>query len=375
MPKYTQDIILTGATGIVGSHILYELLGQHLCGSRTGELVLLVRTSARQSVTERVRAVLSSERLPSLLSDTHVDDLMALLTVVPYDLSASTIAGLPLGTATYHLVHCAATTNLGTDPAAATENKQVNYDGSITLFAALAGRLHKLSYISTVYACGIRTGVIADEYSELSDLQHRNPYEQIKLQTEYELRRRSAEASVDYQVLRPAVVVGRLLDTPHYYLPRYNVIYAYAAFFQKLSRRGVDQHFPIPMHPDSTLHLVPVDYVAKAIVRALDTTILELNIVPATGCPVAQSIETMLSIVGYSAYTFVRELQPTADRLLRAYEARVVSSFGRYIQDAPYTFDNTTLLALMEDTPMPSVEAHFAALMQYAADRDFKASS
>lgn len=374
MPQYTQDIILTGATGIVGSHILYELLHQHLQGLRSGKLIVLVRTSPRQpSAQQRVVDVLSRYRLPSYLQDILPEDLLSLVTVCTYDLRSSTADLLSSIPTDCHLIHCAATTNLGSDTAAESENRTVNYLGSCELLVQYRDRLSKYTYISTVYAAGIRTGTIGDSYQDLTDVRHRNAYEHYKLHTEHELRRLCTSAGIAYQVLRPGVVVGRLLDTPRYFLPRYNVIYAYAAFFQKLSRRGVTQHFSVPVHAESTLHLVPVDYVAKAVIAALHTPISELNIVPAVGCPVQESIATMLSIVGYPHYSFVDQLAAPTDRLQRAYQEKVVSSFGKYIQDAPYTFDNSQLLSLMAETPMPEVRSAFGALIQYAADRSFAA--
>src|SRR5204863_4478544 len=82
----------------------------------------------------------------------------------------------------------------------------------------------------------------------------RNPYERSKYEAEVVVRERARELPV--QILRPSIVVG---DSRSGWTPAFNVLYAPLKAFS----RGA---YPIlPARRDSPVDVVPVDYVADAI--------------------------------------------------------------------------------------------------------------
>jgi|TARA_R110000737_G_scaffold353274_1_gene403728 nucleoside-diphosphate-sugar epimerase len=372
-----RTIILTGATGVVGSHVLFELLLQILQGQFEGKIILLVRGNLRENLSgyDRIVQMLTQKFIPNYLKGFSVNELLAQIVVIECEFSkddlSNILSEIKMEESVF-LIHSAASTNLAPNDSAEKENHEVNYKGSLQLFESCKTMITKFIYISTVYACGRLSGVIKNEYSKLENPDFTNPYEEYKFKTERALSTFCEESNIEYQILRPGVVVGRLIDAPLYYLPKYNVVYAFAAFFHNLKKRGINERIQIKVNPHTSLHLVSVDYVAKSIAKAYtDSCIKELNIIPRQGCKASQ-IRSLLKVVGYDNYQFVGNHAPPQNPFQRAYQSKVAPSFEPYINNEAFEFDNDQLLTLLEDVNMPNVDDHFQALISYAVDKNFE---
>ncbi|WP_262710040.1 SDR family oxidoreductase [Flavobacterium psychrophilum] len=55
-----MKIILTGATGVLGSHIMYEILELFITNSISGKLFLITRNKGKNSAKDRINELLSS---------------------------------------------------------------------------------------------------------------------------------------------------------------------------------------------------------------------------------------------------------------------------------------------------------------------------
>lgn len=371
-----RTIILTGATGVVGSHVLFELLFQRLQGQFYGKIILLVRGNLRQQLSgkDRIFEMFVHESIPSFLKAFSAEELIAHIEVIECEFSnddlSVTLGEIQMESSVY-LIHSAASTNLAPSDSAEKENHEVNYKGSLKLFESCKGLIIKFIYISTVYARGRLTGVVNDEYSKLDHPDFKNPYEEYKFKTERALHELCNEYNIEYQILRPGVVVGRLIDAPLYYLPKYNVVYAFASFFHSLKKRGVNECINIKANPNTSLHLVSVDFVAKMICKAyIESAIKELNIIPRKGCGRDQ-IKLLLKVVGYDNYQFVTENSIPQNPYQRAYQSKVAPSFEPYINEEAFEFDNKQLLSLMGNVYFPDVNDHFESLISYAVEGDF----
>ncbi|MGK0317404.1 MAG: nucleoside-diphosphate-sugar epimerase [Saprospiraceae bacterium] len=372
-----RTIILTGATGVVGSHVLFELLLQRLQRQFEGKIILLVRGNRRKSISgyDRILRILRQELIPDFLKAFSIDELLTHIEVVECEFSKDDLSNILRGIRmeeSVYLIHSAASTNLAPNDSAENENHEVNYKGSLKLFESCKCLITKFIYISTVYACGRLTGVVKDEYSKIKNPVFKNPYEEYKFKTERALAKLCKETNVEYQILRPGVVVGRLIDTPLFYLPKYNVVYAFAAFFYSLKKRGLKECINIKVNPNTSLHLISVDYVAKSIAKAYsESYIKELNIIPRKGCDGSQ-IRNLLKVVGYNNYQFVLNHTPPQNIYQRAYQSKVAPSFEPYINDQAFEFDNDILTTLMKDVDLPVVDDHFESLISYAVESDFE---
>ena len=70
-----MKIILTGATGVLGSHIMYDILENFITNNIEGKLFLITRNKGKVTAKERINELLSSNYTPKFLLDKGVDKL------------------------------------------------------------------------------------------------------------------------------------------------------------------------------------------------------------------------------------------------------------------------------------------------------------
>jgi hypothetical protein len=128
------------------------------------------------------------------------------------------------------------------------------------------------------------------------------------------------------------------------------------------------------MHETSGLNIVPVDYAAKAIVRASKTEIKELNIVSRRSVPNMYTVPEMLRQVGYTNFQFQETMPDDLNAVEKLYYRTVGAQLSNYLStpETPDTQFNTEVLnELMHDIETPKIEQHFSALCNYAVEREF----
>jgi long-chain acyl-CoA synthetase len=188
-------------------------------------------------------------------------ELGARIHAIAGDLSKPTL-GLDSGTyadlcdrVTY-IVHSAA--DLRVD-ATVEELRTTNVNGvaNIIDFARLAYRLEHLVHVSTAYVAGGRTGTVDED--DLTDaFGFGSPYEQTKYEAERLVRDGASELPVT--IVRPSMIVG---DSRTGEIKTFNTFYTPLRLFLSGKLRVV------PARRDLRVNIVPVDYVADAIVRLM----------------------------------------------------------------------------------------------------------
>ncbi len=243
-------IVLTGATGFLGGELLARLLMRD-----ERPIYVLVRAGDQTEAKARLDATLT-ELLGS--SRPWTDRAFA----VPGDITSESL-GLDraghrwLAERAEWIIHAAASVSftLGLD-----ESREINVQGTrrmLDLAAAALdlGALSCFTHVSTAYVAGAHEGTFGERDLELGQ-EHRNPYERTKLEAEIEVRERSRGLPV--QVFRPSIVVG---DSRTGWTPAFNVLYWPLRAFARGS-------YPVlPASPDSPVDVVPVDYVADALLE------------------------------------------------------------------------------------------------------------
>ena len=371
----TRNVILTGCTGIVGSHVLYELLKERISKNCLGKIILLVRKREGDSAMQRVERFISHEYIPSFLKAYSLNQLMEWIEVIDISFESTELTNAldpysKIGDC--HVIHVAATTDLRSTEKAYDQNLKTNYQGTLNLFRACQSFTSRFTYISTVYSCGVKQGTLNDEYSKIENFSFRNPYEEIKQKTERELFQICNERDIELQILRPGVVLGRLIDEPKYYVPKYNVIYAFAGFFFKLLSQRIDVPIDIVIHPNAHMHMISVDYVAKTIAKVYSmSNVTELNIIPSKGLG-KKYTAMLLDVIGYKNYNFVSEPHPPRNEVEGMYQMKVAPSFGTYLMEDEYIFDNSRLLEIMGEDSIPDLAKEYRAMIQFAKDQMFK---
>lgn len=376
----TTSILLTGATGSVGRHVLYELLAQYAQGRRHGRLAVLIRPNATQTAAQRLRGLITHKFIPNYLKAYASETLLNFVEVIEADLTQLQTTDLhPLGTASkWHIIHSAASTNLGRDAQAETEIKRLNYLATLRLWEVAQPYAQKFIFISTAFSSGHRVGRIDDAYLQLAQRQNRNPYESYKTKAEQEISTRSQAAGIDWQILRPSIVSGRLLDKPLYYTPSFNVFYAFGKFFHALDRSPLGNErirIKAPNAHVTGLNIIPVDYVAKAIVRVFERgDIKELNIAHSKIMSHSLLVQKMLSDKALQHLELVEQLSnETASRAERLYNKTVGAQLGSYIDTPEHSFDVRRLRSILADIQEPDVEQNFDSMFAFAVQNEFEA--
>jgi len=154
-----------------------------------------------------------------------------------------------------HIIHTAADLRLN---ASLEDLRKINVYGTVKIIE-LAVNAHKnhgimrFSHLSTAYVAGGQIGLVSensftDDYGFLSN------YERSKYEGELEVKKSDLPVSI----FRPGMVVG---DSESGYVKTFNTLYVLLRLY--LSRKLQ----LMPVSPESKINLVPVDYVADAVVE------------------------------------------------------------------------------------------------------------
>ena len=248
------SVFLTGATGFLGIEVLARLLD---AGER--EVIVLVRAADDAAAAERLDGVLAKlwrdpspyrERVRAVAGDVTSDGLgiaAAQRTALAEDVGA--------------IMHCAASISFDMP---LKEAREINVEGTreIIGFARECkslGRLERFVHVSTAYVSGKHEGTFRERQLDAGQ-EFRNTYEQTKWEAEHIVREATDLAPA---IARPSIVMGEA-DTG--WTPAFNVLYWPLRAF---SRGLFDE---IPALPSAHVDIVPVDYVADALVHLLDVS-------------------------------------------------------------------------------------------------------
>jgi thioester reductase-like protein len=246
--------LLTGATGALGQEVLFQLL----TAQPQKQLMVLVRGSKKGGgADKRVRALLRRH-----FAGAELDAALSRLTVLDGDLNEPQMGLAPQ---TYRAVaerlsgimHCAAAVRFDQP---LEEAREINVTGTqraleLAQTARQMGNLPRFDYVGTAYIAGKRRGVAYE-----TELEHRkgfhNTYEQTKYEAELLVRRHAGELPVT--IYRPSIIIGnsRTGETPNF-----------KAFYWPIRVYAMGQMRLLPGVADCRIDLVPVDYVASALVE------------------------------------------------------------------------------------------------------------
>lgn len=242
--KNDELLLVTGATGFLGMHLVNQLLDQ----APELSLALLIRDKPGQSGRQRAESFLSRRHL------SRVQVFSGDVSLPNLGLDAASRQHLTAEVT--RVIHSAATVRFDHT---LDEARQTNVEGTRHLldFAAASRKLRSFAYVGTAYVAGERNGLVLE--SELAVGQnYRNTYEQSK--SEAEALVRSRLGSLPGIILRPSIIVG---DSRTGVTSSFKMMY----WPLKIYARGLWR--TVPGYPDAVLDIVPVDFVADAIAQAV----------------------------------------------------------------------------------------------------------
>jgi nucleoside-diphosphate-sugar epimerase len=241
----TPIILVTGATGFLGGAAAAQLALR----PEPGRVLLLVRGESRAAAEVRAR-----QSLARFVEDARLEPAWRRYEILPGDLTdPATLADPRLDEVT-HVLHLAANTSLRSVRGA----RHTNILGTLALAQRLrrAPRLVRFLHVGTAYICGTQPPrlVREDDYPR-PDVHHLVEYTRSKAEAELLLEQTAPELPL--VIARPSVVVG------HTRLgcgPSASIFWYY---------RTVDLLRRVPAPLSSRKDIVPVDYVAEALLFLL----------------------------------------------------------------------------------------------------------
>ncbi|MBI1318485.1 MAG: NAD-dependent epimerase/dehydratase family protein [Candidatus Hydrogenedens sp.] len=355
-----KKILLTGATGILGSWLLAEAL------RRGYAPVAVIRGDSEATARRRLRQALASADVPG--------EEEARVTVW---LGDNTQAALGLSADQWQTVrdsfafvlHSAALTSFSQKKAALIHDTNVH--GVEQVLQGLGDSGVPLYHVSTSYVAGTPGSPVAYE-TDLKDEAHcRNPYEHSKREAEL-LLRAAFEGGQPGAVFRPSIIVGAAQS---------GSIAQFMNFYQMLrlvdlietGQLVVPERVRVMADPEANLNIVPVDWVAAAlwdIIEQSGATGLTYHLThpePPTLWTLSDWARKRLAVKG-SEIEFHASLAPEGLTELEQYIHSLSNMFLQYISRSEPLFDRThTDTALAGVVPFPAVDgALFDRLLDYA---------
>lgn len=245
-----RTVLLTGATGSLGTQVALSLLRE-----TAHNIAVLVRAKDKDAANQRLsRAWWDWPELVEAIG-TRVRILVGDVSEPKLGLDNSEYGEL-LHNLT-HIIHAAADLRLN---APIGELRRANVEGTANILK-LAHAIHcdhgleRLSYVSTAYVAGGRRGAVSED-SLTDQYGFWSKYELSKYEGETLVQQAKDELSIS--VFRPSLVIGHSKTGA---IKTFNTIYFPLRLY--FSRKPI----LIPIHPSTRVNIVPVDYVAEAIVR------------------------------------------------------------------------------------------------------------
>jgi len=367
-PHGTPHLLLTGATGLLGSYLLRDLL---LAGR---PVAVIARRERKRSAAERVEGLVTDweQRLGLRLPRPHVLD--GDLTRPACGLDAAAVRWV--GDHCRELLHNAASLSFkGTSRDEEPWVTNVGGTAHVLELAARAG-LRRLHQVSTAYVCGLRTDVVAEADLDVGQ-EFGNDYERSKAEAERMVRAAPHLDSVT--VYRPSIIVG---DTVTGYTSTYHGFFAALRLGHTLLTRvplgstsGLALLALMGVDPAARKNFVPVDWVARVIAtlvgrpeshgRTFHVTHPEPLATGTVAATIQEAVET------YSRAAAADDPDRRDERWFADNLQHELEVYQRYFRHDP-TFDRANLLAHAGDLLCPALDRPTLLRMaRFAIEHEF----
>jgi thioester reductase-like protein len=291
MEKREKTVLVTGSTGFLGSAITQRLLvsgcklrllirkripdsSQTSFGRESLINELILGNQLDEYSQEQCRVV--GERLNN---DKSLHELfISNVEIIEGDITSSSLGlekqeYMKLCNEVDEVFHCAAVTHF--EMQGADEHVVVNIKGTENVLQFTnTGKQKRLHYISTAYVAGKQNCIIY-ENQILNEPLFNNEYERSKFVAEQLVIEYAKSNDIPYTIYRPGIIVG---DSKTGATCKFDNLYLFVkvlfniknSFIKEKNEDLNDITIRVPGVPDALINLVPIDYVADAIVAILE---------------------------------------------------------------------------------------------------------
>ncbi|WP_019038293.1 SDR family oxidoreductase [Psychroflexus tropicus] len=370
-----MNCLLTGSTGILGSHILFEWIQKALVEGSVDHLYVVIRSDHRTAY-QRLLAVLQDESRPEFLNEFSLEACLINITVIDSDLTsllASNLQKFQFDT----VIHSAASTSLAQTTTSKDKVQKQNLSVTKHLLKQLPDCVKRFIYVSTAYSYGIQQDKVKENIANYPVTNFRNAYEKSKFESESLVKQFCLEHNLEVQILRPSIICGRLIDKPFYETPKFDVFYSWAIFLNKYAKDS-KANFRIWIDKDSGLNIVPVDFVSKAVLHAyLNPSIEELNIVNPKPILHKNYIGHVLNYFNIRSFELSTHMPINLNPLESLYYKSLGSVFEKYVSIPDLKFNSDAILKFINQLQLDTtlgVHENFINLIDYSVEKKFRRS-
>ena len=365
-----NPILITGVTGNIGSHVLYEVINNAQTSGLRSEIFVVIRPTKYKTGKERLyEEVFNPSLIPNKIVAFYKNYLNK-INIIEGEINNFKIpekAGKNL-----LIYHLAASVNLGSSNKAKAEIANINYKNTQDFFQIIKTRTKKLVFVSTAFSRGDVEGAITDDYHSVTNFNFRNFYEEFKMKIEKEVLEFAAMNNFECTIARPSVVSGRLLDYPKFVTNTYTVFYSIGAFFKKMIKTNNPTNtIRIAVNNEGGLNIVPVDYVAKGIISAAITNEKQVNITHTKNISHQDIIRAIFAKCGISNFEFVQHEPKEKSTIEALFYKTVGNQLAKYSTSQKHNFESKIIRQLLSDIKEPNIDLVFQELYDFAHDISF----
>jgi nucleoside-diphosphate-sugar epimerase len=255
-----RNILVTGATGFLGSHLTARLL-QDGC-----RVTALARGSKSASARRRVETVMQEVGVVNFNSLEVIEGDISLP-----ELGLSESAKQRILSTTDEVWHCAASLSFQQEDRDEIFRMNVAGTGNVLDLVKQTPR-RRLHHVSTAYIAGNRNDLALETEIDVGQT-FRNAYEESKCQAELLIAEEQRKGSISASVYRPSIVIG---DSKSGRVTHFHGVYAFIrALWSVLERLRSRMPGPGPVNlplrvlgaETQTLNFVPINYVVDGMVQ------------------------------------------------------------------------------------------------------------
>jgi nucleoside-diphosphate-sugar epimerase len=323
------NIVVTGATGFLGSHFVREWLR-----TESSHVFALARAKDKRSAATRIAAALEDAQLAS---GTTAQALPSNWATIEGDVTQP-LAGIP-----HERVEQLRARGVEVFWHFASDLRYEHYNHEATRRINVEGALHALAlaielgikrfvYVSTAYVCGREAGLIKETLVP-SDQEFSNGYEASKAEAERLLVAECERLGLPLTILRPSIVIGPRSTQSAYGSETGLFSLIHAVMWIRSSQSGQQAHLRIPSCPAAEINFIPVDCVVSDMLGLANSGFGSqpiYHLTSSVSVTVAQCWRVLSDVFGMHNVTLVPpdSLEPSpAERLI----ARRLGFFLSYI--------------------------------------------
>jgi|GEM_PF-649155 len=357
----------TGATGLLGRNIVFEIIKQNLSNLSEIRIVIFGRSKSNYSLQKRIEEIFLNDGLFYLQKPndkTLLKEILKVIYCVEFDFgsgkldpSFSWVKSIDFDC----FFHLAAMSDFRRSDGVKAKLFKANVKGTeavVELIDSLS--VGQVVYTGTAYSCGSESGLIQPEYTNLNGI-FRNHYELTKLMGEKVVVDFSRKNNIPYKIFRPVGICGRAIEPVIGQISKYDLFYAWASFFVRLKmKEGYTEQtlyseelkvkLRLECNTEYSLNVVPVDYAAKLL---LEVSLSDFssghfhicNDFEINNLIFLSAILNELKITGVE-FLKSRPRKSSQTELEKIYYKSVGEVFSDYLTMAPVKFDMSNLFTI-----------------------------